>query len=74
MHDHTNDVRAARTVQEVITVPSHAPGFGGEAHLAALVVSPDRFAVQDPFLILADDLIDLAPGKNLGGAHPHAGF
>ncbi|MBL0939497.1 MAG: pirin family protein [Gemmatimonadaceae bacterium] len=64
----------ARRVRGVIDVPPHTPGFGGEGHLASFVIKPDRFSEQDPFLVLADDMLDMPPGANVGGAHPHAGF
>jgi redox-sensitive bicupin YhaK (pirin superfamily) len=33
-----------------------------------------EFARTDPFIMLADDRVDLPPGRRAGGAHPHAGF
>jgi hypothetical protein len=33
-----------------------------------------EFARTDPFIMLADDRIDLPPGTRAGGPHPHAGF
>src|SRR5262249_53366271 len=54
--------------------PAPAPGFMGAGHTAVLVVDPQEFASQDPFILLADDRIDLPPGATAGGAHPHAGF
>jgi quercetin 2,3-dioxygenase len=62
--------RIARVVQ---TLPP-APGFIGAGHMAVLVVDPNEFASQDPFIMLADDRIDLPAGTTAGGAHPHAGF
>jgi redox-sensitive bicupin YhaK (pirin superfamily) len=38
------------------------------------VVEPAAFADQDPFILLADDRLDLPEGQALGGEHPHAGF
>ena len=62
-----------RTVARVVTVPPLAPGFVGPGHLASLVVSPEDFALTDPFILLADDHLDIGE-RPLGGAHPHAGF
>jgi redox-sensitive bicupin YhaK (pirin superfamily) len=63
-----------RSIARTITLPPPAPGFIGEGHTAVLVVDPTEFARQDPFILLADDRIDLAPGRTAGEAHPHAGF
>jgi quercetin 2,3-dioxygenase len=62
-----------RHVARVVAVPPLKPGFVGPGHLAALVVSPENFAQNDPFIMLADDHLDIGDG-NVGGAHPHAGF
>jgi quercetin 2,3-dioxygenase len=62
-----------RHVARVVTVPPLRPGFVGPGHLAALVVSPEDFAQNDPFIMLADDHLDIGD-RNVGGAHPHAGF
>jgi redox-sensitive bicupin YhaK (pirin superfamily) len=37
-------------------------------------VDPAEFSDNDPFILLADDRLDLQPGAALGGEHPHAGF
>jgi hypothetical protein len=37
-------------------------------------VDPNEFVGQDPFILLADDRLDLSPGAPVGGEHPHAGF
>jgi quercetin 2,3-dioxygenase len=62
-----------RRIARVLTVPPLAPGFVGPGHLAAQVVSPDDFARSDPFIMLADDHLDIGDGA-VGGPHPHAGF
>ena len=62
-----------RGIARVITVPPLAPGFVGPGHLAAMVVSPEEFARQDPFIVLMDDHLDIGD-RSLGGPHPHAGF
>jgi redox-sensitive bicupin YhaK (pirin superfamily) len=46
----------------------------GAGHTAVLVVDPNEFASQDPFILLADDRIELPEGSTAGGEHPHAGF
>ena len=62
-----------RGIARVITVPPLAPGFVGPGHLAAMVVSPEEFARQDPFIVLMDDPLDIGD-RSVGGPHPHAGF
>jgi redox-sensitive bicupin YhaK (pirin superfamily) len=54
-------------------VPPLTPGFVGPGHLAAPVVSPEDFAVNDPFIALMDDHLDIGD-RCVGGPHPHAGF
>ncbi|HKQ57006.1 MAG TPA: pirin-like C-terminal cupin domain-containing protein [Candidatus Eisenbacteria bacterium] len=63
-----------RRIANIVTTPPPAPGFVGEGHLAVLVVSPDEFTGNDPFILLADDRLDLPAGRPAGGPHPHAGF
>ena len=53
---------------------SPAPGFMGEGHTAVTVVDPNEFQRSDPFILLMDDRLDLPPGREAGGAHPHGGF
>jgi hypothetical protein len=62
-----------RRVSSVHNVPELAPGFVGPGHLAAPVISPEDFALTDPFIALMDDHLDIG-NRPLGGAHPHAGF
>ena len=62
-----------RRLARVVTVPPLEPGFVGPGHLAAQVVSPEGFAIQDPFIMLADDHLDIGD-RPVGGPHPHAGF
>jgi redox-sensitive bicupin YhaK (pirin superfamily) len=64
----------SRNIARVVTTSAPAPGFMGAGHTAVLVVDPKEFAAQDPFILLADDRIDLPEGSTAGGAHPHAGF
>ena len=63
-----------RGLAEVKTLPAPRPGFIGEGHTAIHVIDPARFAHNDPFIMLADDRVDLPPGARAGGPHPHAGF
>jgi redox-sensitive bicupin YhaK (pirin superfamily) len=62
-----------RKIARVITVPPLAPGFIGPGHLAAQVVSPEDFVLNDPFILLMDDHLDIGD-RPLGEPHPHAGF
>ena len=48
-----------RRIARVVTVPPLAPGFVGPGHLAAQVVSPEDFELNDPFIMLADDHLDI---------------
>ena len=63
-----------RRVARVVTTPPPAPGFAGPGHTATLVVDPAEFAANDPFIVLADDRLELPSGAHVGGEHPHAGF
>jgi redox-sensitive bicupin YhaK (pirin superfamily) len=62
-----------RRIARVVTVPALSPGFAGPGHLAAQVLSPADFAENDPFIMLADDHLDMGE-RPVGGPHPHAGF
>ena len=62
-----------RHIARVITVPPLGTGFIGSGHLATQVVSPGDFALNDPFIMLADDHLDIGD-RPVGGPHPHAGF
>lgn len=64
----------ARRIARVVRTPAPTTGFMGAGHTAALVVDPSEFASQDPFILLADDRVDLPAGSTAGGEHPHAGF
>jgi quercetin 2,3-dioxygenase len=63
-----------RGLAQVLTLPSPGPGFIGEGHTAIHAIDAREFAHNDPFIILADDRLDLPPGRRAGGPHPHAGF
>src|SRR5262245_16735753 len=63
-----------RGLAQVVTLPPARPGFIGQGHEAIHVIDVRDFARNDPFIILADDRLDLPPGRRAGGPHPHAGF
>jgi redox-sensitive bicupin YhaK (pirin superfamily) len=63
-----------RGIGRVVTTAPPSPGFIGEGHTAVTVVQPNEFVRNDPFIVLMDDRIDLEPGREAGGAHPHGGF
>jgi len=63
-----------RGIGRVVTTAAPSPGFIGEGHTAVTVVDPKEFSRNDPFIALMDDRIDLEPGREAGGAHPHGGF
>ena len=63
-----------RGIARVVTTAAPSPGFIGEGHTAVSVVDPNEFVRNDPFILLMDDRIDIEPGRELGGAHPHGGF
>jgi redox-sensitive bicupin YhaK (pirin superfamily) len=63
-----------RGIGRVVTTAPPSPGFIGEGHTAVTVVEPNEFERSDPFIVLMDDRIDLEPGREAGGAHPHGGF
>jgi redox-sensitive bicupin YhaK (pirin superfamily) len=70
----TSNVTLQRSVVRTVTTPAPAPGFAGPGHTAVFAVDPNEFALQDPFIMMADDRLDLPEGATVGGEHPHAGF
>jgi quercetin 2,3-dioxygenase len=64
---------AQHEIARVVNVPPLAPGFAGPGHTAAPVVPTEAFALTDPFILLMDDHLDIGE-RQVGGAHPHAGF
>jgi redox-sensitive bicupin YhaK (pirin superfamily) len=62
-----------RRISRIHDVPELGPGFVGPGHLAAPVISPEDFALNDPFILLMDDHFDIGD-RPVGGPHPHAGF
>jgi len=65
---------STRGLAQIVTLPPPAPGFIGEGHTAIHANDSREFAHNDPFIMLADDRVDLPPGQRAGGPHPHAGF
>jgi redox-sensitive bicupin YhaK (pirin superfamily) len=65
---------ADRGIGRVVTTAPPVPGFIGDGHTAVTVVDAHEFERNDPFIALMDDRIDLEPGREAGGAHPHGGF
>ena len=68
-------MKSQRRIARIVTVPPLGPGFVGPGHLAAQVVSPEEFQLNDPFIVLMDDHLDIGVGdRTVGEPHPHAGF
>jgi len=63
-----------RVTSRIDTTPHPEPGFIGEGHTAVEVVRSDSLRSSDPFVLLADDRLDLPKRRQIGGAHPHAGL
>jgi len=63
-----------RRIARRVPTPPPAPGFAGPGHTAVEVLAPHELQHSDPFVLLMDDRIDFAPGRQIGGAHPHAGI
>jgi redox-sensitive bicupin YhaK (pirin superfamily) len=74
MNNNQTSPATERGLSRVITLPPPSPGFIGDGHTAVHVINAREFAENDPFILLADDFIDLPPGRRAGGPHPHAGF
>lgn len=66
-------MKPQRRITRIITVPPLEPGFVGPGHLAAQIVSPVDFLLNDPFILLMDDHLDIGD-RTVGEPHPHAGF
>src|SRR5258706_3788028 len=62
-----------RRIARIEGGPAVASGFGGPGHTAGPVISMEEFARTDPFIALMDDHLDMGE-RQVGGAHPHAGF
>lgn len=63
---------SSRTIDRITAIPPLGPGFDGDHHKAALVVSPGDLQRTDPFFLMADDHVTVEGG--FGEAHPHAGL
>lgn len=61
-------------LRRVTTLPAPGPGFIGDGHTAIHVIHANDFDQNDPFIMLADDRVDLRAGQRAGGPHPHGGF
>lgn len=59
---------------ERIEHPPLQRGFAGPGHQAKTLLMSDRFAQNDPFILLMDDRINLNEELPNLGPHPHAGF
>jgi len=66
-------MKPQRSIARVVIVPPLAPGFVGPGHLTAPVVSPEDFVLNDPFIVLMDDRLEIGD-RTVGEPHPHAGF
>lgn len=67
-------VAPSRSVARRVRTPAPAPGFAGRGHTAVEVLTPTAMRQTDPFVLLMDDRLDFTPGRQVGGAHPHAGI
>jgi quercetin 2,3-dioxygenase len=65
---------AERGIGRIVALPPPSPGFVGEGHTAIHAIDAREFQHNDPFIMLADDRLDLPRGQRAGGPHPHAGF
>ena len=69
--------RAASTdrgLERVITLPPAGPDSSVKATQRFTSSTRVSFVHNDPFIMLADDRVDLPRGRRAGGPHPHAGF
>lgn len=58
---------------DIIYTPKEHQGFLGPDHVARFVINGD-FTQSDPFIMLADDVLNKKSPDPVGGPHPHAGF
>jgi redox-sensitive bicupin YhaK (pirin superfamily) len=63
-----------RGLGRIVSLAAPSPGFIGAGHTAIHAIAAQDFLLNDPFIMLADDRLDLPPGGRAGAAHPHAGF
>lgn len=66
--------RPWRALSRRLITPPAAPGFAGPGHTAVEVLRATALGRTDPFVLLMDDRIDFGSGRQVGGAHPHAGL
>ncbi|HEY0253396.1 MAG TPA: pirin family protein, partial [Kofleriaceae bacterium] len=60
-----------RKIARRVQLPAPKRGQFGPDHQVVEVLTPERWAEQDPFILLMDDRLD---GTLRAGPHPHAGF
>jgi len=60
-----------RTIARRVDLPNPKRGQFGPDHTVVEVITPEKWAEQDPFILLMDDRLD---GTLRAGPHPHAGF
>lgn len=60
-----------RTIARRIDLPAPKRGQFGPDHRVVEAITPERWADQDPFILMMDDRLD---GTLRAGPHPHAGF
>lgn len=59
-----------RRIARGVTTPSPAFGFGGPGHEAVFVLDPSDYARQDPFILLADERLDMPAACDGGKRTP----
>ena len=60
---------ARRRITRTYTVPPLKQGFAGHGHLAAPVLRADEWPLNDPFIMLMDDHLDMGE-RQVGGCLP----
>jgi len=70
----SHPAQSLRRLSRVVATPPPAPGFIGAGHTAVEVLEPHDPSVNDPFVLLMDDRLDLPVRRQIGGPHPHAGL
>jgi redox-sensitive bicupin YhaK (pirin superfamily) len=63
-----------RGLSRRVMTPPATVGFAGPGHTAVEVLTPTALTRTDPFVLLMDDRLEFGPGRQIGGAHPHAGL
>jgi redox-sensitive bicupin YhaK (pirin superfamily) len=62
-----------RGIGRVVNVPPTAPWLRGSGASSSTCRVSGDFEMNDPFIVLMDDHLDIGNGP-VGGPHPHAGF